>query len=301
VVVPRFDDVTAARGLSTELPTDQGTSHAEGAAWGDVDGDGYPDLYVPIRDQPAQLWIYDPGLGTYTDRSADWQVTNPGGVGVSATFVDVDEGDRFYVLTNAWLGSAPKRAFDPERFFRWRNYWDYASGIASDLFVHRVTRIIKSLDLTFPAFGTGSGGKFQFTQSKNEIPDTLNMLLDYPGGLTVQLISSMANERRVDHLLRGHKATLQFTNTGFSIRPERQYANEPKWKETPEIVHQKSGAEALGLHHRNLVNAIRKNEALKCDAMLGYYGVVAVQMGNLSYRRRKYMKWDSARQRIVAA
>ncbi|HEV8145844.1 MAG TPA: Gfo/Idh/MocA family oxidoreductase [Bryobacteraceae bacterium] len=202
---------------------------------------------------------------------------------------------------NAWLGSAPKRAFDPERFFRWRNYWDYASGIASDLFVHRVTRIIKSLDLTFPAFGTGSGGKFEFTQSKNEIPDTLNMLLDYPGGLTVQLISSMANERRVDHLLRGHRATLQFTNTGFSIRPERQYANDPKWKETPEIVHQKSGAESLGLHHRNLLNAIRKNEALKCDVMLGYYGVVAVQMGNLSYRRRKYMKWDAARQRIVAA
>jgi hypothetical protein len=102
-------------------------------------------------------------------------------------------------------------------------------------------------------------------------------------------------------LLRGHKATLQFSNTGFTIRPERQSANEAKWKEMPEIVHQKTGAESLDLHHRNLVNAIRKNEALKCDVMLGYYGVVAVQMGSLSYRRRKYMKWDSARQRIVAA
>jgi len=202
---------------------------------------------------------------------------------------------------NAWLGPAPKRPYDPARYFRWRCYWDYSGGIATDLFVHRVTRIIKSLDLTFPSFGTGTGGKFQFTESKNEIPDTLNILLDYPSGLTVQLVSSMANERRIDHLLRGHKATLQFTNTGFTIRPERQSANEAKWKETPEIVHQKTGAETLDLHHRNLVNAIRRNEALKCDVMLGYYGVVAVQMGNLSYRRRKYMKWDSARQRIVAA
>src|SRR5258708_8831825 len=105
---------------------------------------------------------------------------------------------------NAWLGPAPKRPFDPDRCFRWRRYWDYSGGIATDLFVHRVTRIIKSLGLTFPQYGMGAGGKFEFVDSKAEIPDTLNILLDYPGGLTVQLISSMANERRVDHLLRGH-------------------------------------------------------------------------------------------------
>ena len=50
----------------------------------------------------------------------------------------------------AWLGPAPKRPFDPDRFMGWRRYWDYSSGIASDLFIHRVTRIIKSLGLTFP-------------------------------------------------------------------------------------------------------------------------------------------------------
>ena len=57
--------------------------------------------------------------------------------------------------------------------------------------------------------------------------------------------------------------------------------------------------EELDLHHRNLCNAIRHNEALKCDHMLGYYGVVATAMGNLSYRKRKYMKWDSGKQRAV--
>jgi hypothetical protein len=106
----------------------------------------------------------------------------------------------------------------------------------------------------------------------------------------------MANERRVDHLLRGHKATLQFTNTGFIITPERPFANDAK-----EIVHQKTGGEELSLHHRNLLGAIRKNEPLKCDSTLGYYGVVAFIMGNQSYRRRKYMKWDASRERIVTA
>jgi len=189
----------------------------------------------------------------------------------------------------AFLGPAPKRPFDADRFFSWRRYWDYSSGIASDLFIHRVTRIIKALDLKFPAFGSGAGGKFEFTSSRAEIPDTLNILLDYPGGPTVQLISSMANNTTVEHLLRGHKATLEFTKTGFTIRPQGPQAD------AKEIVHQKTGAEALDLHHRNLMGAIRKNEPLKCDATLGYYGVVASEMGVQSYRKRKYMKWDAAR------
>src|SRR5579884_1936872 len=47
----------------------------------------------------------------------------------------------------AWLGPAPKRPWDPDRCFRWRRYWDYSGGIATDLFIHRVTRIIKAVGL----------------------------------------------------------------------------------------------------------------------------------------------------------
>ncbi len=196
----------------------------------------------------------------------------------------------------AWLGPAPKRPWDPERYFRWRRYWDYSGGIASDLFIHRVTRIIKSVGLTFPDHGVGTGGKFEFTTSVAEIPDTLNILLDYPEGVTVQLISTMANDTKVDHLIRGHLATLQFTKTGFTITPQELFADDAE-----EIVYEKTGGEKVDLHHRNLMNAIRKNEALKCDAMLGYYGVVACEMGNMSYRRRKYLKWDAVKERMVNA
>ena len=196
----------------------------------------------------------------------------------------------------AWLGSAPKRPWDPYRYFRWRCYWDYSGGIATDLFVHRVTRIIKALGLTFPEQGVGTGGKFQFTDSRNEIPDTLNFLLDYPGGPTVMLVSSMANDTPVSHVLRGHKATLEFTPKGFIIRPQRLYAKDAK-----EIVYEKKGAEDTTLHHRNLQAAIRRNEPLKCDCMLGYYGVVAVEVGLESFRRHKYMKWDKAKERVVPA
>ncbi len=196
----------------------------------------------------------------------------------------------------AWLGPAPKRPFDPDRFARWRRYWDYSSGIASDLFIHRVTRIIKSLGLSFPSYGVGTGGKFAFTASKAEIPDTMNILLDYPEGLTVQLISSMANDTKVEHMLRGQKATLVFTPEGFEIRPQELYKDEVK-----AVTHRKTGGEQIDLHHRNLMDAIRHGAPLKCDCLLGYYGVVACELGTLSYRRRKYMAWDRSRERVVPA
>ncbi|HWR51786.1 MAG TPA: Gfo/Idh/MocA family oxidoreductase [Bryobacteraceae bacterium] len=195
---------------------------------------------------------------------------------------------------NAWLGPAPKRPFDIDRFLHWRRYWDYSGGIATDLFVHRVTRLIRALALTFPDRVVATGGKFHFKTSAAEIPDTFNMLLDYPGGPTIMLVSSMANDTPIDHVIRGHKATLTFTRTGFTITPQRPYAKEMK-----EIVHKKSGGEDVRFHHRNLQAAIRKNEPLKCDSQLGYYGVVAASMGVESFRKQKYMRWDGAKQRAV--
>ncbi len=196
----------------------------------------------------------------------------------------------------AWLGPAPKRPWDPLRFFRWRHYWDYSGGIATDLFIHRITRLLKALDLKFPERVVGTGGKFYFTQSPSEIPDTFNMMVDYAGGPTLIVISSMANDTPVPHHLRGSKATLEFTNTGFTIKPQKLWAEGRQ-----EIVHQKTGAESVALHHRNLHDAIRKDEPLRCDVMLGYYGVVACLMAVESYRQKKYLAWDTHRERVVAA
>lgn len=204
---------------------------------------------------------------------------------------------------DAWLGPAPKRPWDPKRYFQWRRYWDYSGGIATDLFIHRVTRILKAVGLTFPDYVAATGGKWQFVDSVAEIPDTFNILSDYPGGPTVVLISSMGNDTPIDHVIRGHKATLEFTRTGFVITPQEvssaDTVNPSEAKKPETITYQKKGAEDVTLHHRNLQAAIRQGEALKCDAELGYHGVVVTMMGVLSFRNRKYMKWDAAGQKAV--
>lgn len=243
--------------------------------------------------EAANRYIKDGALGKVVLAQIDYSRNYVGDFWESQIDPDARPGEN--LDWNAFLGPAKKRPFEPDRFFSWRRYWDYSGGVASDLFVHRVTRVIKSLGLTFPDRVVATGGKFQFGDSKAEIPDTLNILIDYPQNLTVQLISSMANDSPVQHMIRGHKATLTFTPSGFEIVPQRTAGAEVK-----AITHRKTGAEAVDLHERNLFNAIRKNEPLRCDANLGYYGVVATAMGNLSYRRRKYMRWDAAKQRAVA-
>lgn len=210
--------------------------------------------------------------------------------------IDADAKPGVNLDWKAWLGPAPKREWDPERYFRWRRYWDYSGGIATDLFIHRATRLIRAMNLTFPEYVVATGGKFEFTDSVAEIPDTFNVLADYPGGPTMQLISSMANDTKVDHLIRGHKATLSFTDTGFTITPQKDYA-----KEMQPITYEKKGAEDVTLHHRNLQEAIRKNAPLNCDCMLGLYGVVVCEMAVDSYRKRSYLKWNETKGEAVRA
>ncbi len=197
---------------------------------------------------------------------------------------------------NAFLGPAKKRPFDRDRFFAWRRYWDYSSGIASDLFVHRITRIIKACDLTVPSTVVATGGKNFFTKSAAEIPDTFNMMVDYPEGVSVILVSSMANSAKIRHMIRGHEATLEFTKEGFTITPEREFA------EGREVFnHVKTGAEDTGLHHANHHRAIRFNEPLNCDVDLGFYGVVATSMAVESLRKKRYLAWDARKEKVVKA
>jgi predicted dehydrogenase len=188
---------------------------------------------------------------------------------------------------DAWLGPAPKRAWDPERYFRWRRYWDYSGGIATDLYIHRATRLLRAMNLSYPEYVVATGGKFAFPDSIAEIPDTFDVLADYPGGPTMQLVSSMANDAPIDHMIRGHKATIYFTKTGFTIKPEKAAENEVQ-----PVTYVKKGAEDLTLHHRNLQAAIRTGAPLNCDCMMGLYGVVLCDMAVQSYRKREYLKWD---------
>ncbi len=195
---------------------------------------------------------------------------------------------------NTFLGKAKKRPWNPDRFFAWRRYWDYSGGIATDLFVHRLARIVKACGLTTPSRVVAAGGLYVFNKTGAEVPDTFNAMLEYPEGITVLLVSTMANQAKIRHMIRGRKGTIEFTREGFTIEPEALFQ-----KEVEPYEHKKAGAENMALHHHNLHNAIRRGEELKCGVELGFNVSMACQLAVEAFRKKKSLGWDRRRQRVV--
>jgi predicted dehydrogenase len=83
------------------------------------------------------------------------------------------------VAWDRFLGDAPDREFDPVRFFRWRNYWDYGTGVAGDLFVHLLTTVHYVTGSNGPTAVTSTGG-LRFWTDGRDVPDVQTALFEYP-------------------------------------------------------------------------------------------------------------------------
>jgi hypothetical protein len=98
LVVPRFQNVTAAAGLTTSVPDASCGNFVTGAAWGDVNGDGKLDLFVTRLSAPTQLFVND-GKGHFSDQTAAYGVQSTNAHG--AVFADYDNDGRpdLYVVS----------------------------------------------------------------------------------------------------------------------------------------------------------------------------------------------------------
>jgi len=192
---------------------------------------------------------------------------------------------------NAWLGSAKKADWNPNHYFEWRNYSMYSGGIATDLFIHRITRIMKACNLLYPNRVVGMGGIWQWDDGR-DLPDNFEMICEYPRGMTVYVLGTMSNRVAIDHVIRGYRGTLQFNPEGWVAR-----------NKDGEVLaeHKKSGAEDINLHHTNLHAAIRDGAELNCPVELGMAGVSAVCMANESWRTGQMMGWDPKLEKMVPA
>lgn len=202
----------------------------------------------------------------------------------------------------AFLGDSPKRPFDVSRYFRWRLYEDYSGGQATDLYPHCLTPTLFMLDVDMPASAVGSSGKYRYFECKErEIPDTANLLIDYPEKITVVVLGTQGNNFfGADEMgsvgraptIRGWEGTLSFTRTEIIFSPAEGSKSKPQRWPVPH-------AEDLKLHYQDFLECCRTRKQPRSHIGLAFRTQTALQMGVLSYRHGKTVRFDKEKQTIV--
>jgi predicted dehydrogenase len=254
-----------------------------------------------------------------------WQYTIP--PGISEAEVD---WDRF-------LGSAPKRSFEPIRLFRWRNYRDYGTGVAGDLFVHLFSGLHTVTDSIGPRSVYATGG-IRYWNDGRDVPDVMLALMDYPETGThpaftftmrVNLRSGVPAERFGFRFV-GSEGSLTAGSTvsilkaqpesapGYSIGtfpkavqdeflreykqkyPEgRRHSVPPVGSEAETLYVPPKGYSAHFDHHSVFFASVRSRKPVIEDAVFGFRAVGPALLANESCDHGRSYRWDPHQMKVV--
>jgi predicted dehydrogenase len=200
-----------------------------------------------------------------------------------------------------WLGPAPKRPFNPNRFhFNFRWFWDYAGGLMTDWGVHEIDIALYAMNATAPKSVMASGGKFAYPDDASETPDTLQAVFEYDGFNMLWEHATGIDGGPYDKpegiAFIGNDATLVLNRGGWEVIPEVETVNGLRQYKTPAVPPQFNQGDILDVHTRNFVAAIRTNDPsiLKCGIDTGSVAAINAQMGNIAFKTGRKLVWDAA-------
>jgi predicted dehydrogenase len=214
--------------------------------------------------------------------------------------------DDDFIDWKMWLGSAPERKYDADRFFRFRKYWDYSGGIATDLFYHVMAPLqICWGEPQFPTRVMASGGIYVF-KDEREVPDTFMLSADYAQGHSLVLSSSMANDTHIPGLIRGHEGTIMMVPGGqfegrvdyITVTPQR--LAKQKFKEKYGTIEMMIECEPRESHMENFLRCVKTREKPVLDALTAYKAMVTIGMSVQSYREGRVLYFDEHKQKVIS-
>ncbi|WP_298740315.1 Gfo/Idh/MocA family oxidoreductase [uncultured Chitinophaga sp.] len=222
---------------------------------------------------------------------------------------------------DAYLSNTKKRDFDPLRFFRWRNYRDYGTGVSGDLFVHLFSSLHFVTGSVGPDKVMATGG-LRYWKDGREVPDIMLGMFDYPAtevhpafnlSLRVNFVDGTGGTNYLRMVgsegsmtVEWDKVTL-YRNKAYAATddpllqtksgPEgsKPYVYDRKQMTPPEKLEYVAEEGYKGAHFDhfyNLFNAMRTGGKVSEDALFGFRAAAPALLCNDSYFQNKIIQWD---------
>ena len=227
-----------------------------------------------------------------------------------------------------YLARAPKVPWDPKRFFRWRNYRDYGTGVAGDLFVHLFSGMHFITGAIGPTRVYATGG-LRYWKDGRDVPDLFLGLYDYPAtdqhpafnlALRVNFEDGSGETSGFrfigsDGIMTvGNGVTIakhpRETEPGMSIETFPKAMQDKFVKEyTGKYPRQRANADSIRPeieekymppkgyndhldHHRNFIDAVRSRKGVVEDPAFGFRAAGPALLSNVSYFEQRVCVWD---------
>lgn len=271
--------------------------------------------------------IYDSGkLGKVCAIEAYWDRNSASGAWVYPIPPDASEQT---IDWNAFLEGAPKRPFDPVRFFRWRCFTDYGEGLAGDLFVHLISGIhfITGTN-TVAQRAQSTGGLFRWKDGR-DFPDLIETFYDYPD-FRVMLRCNLNNAGGEFIAFYGTAGTLILRESTVSYAPQdtrpqpedysiigwpeamrKQYLEQwEKEHPLPEPLHFNvdedsetyelpPGYSDIPDHQAHFFEAVRTRKPTVENEVFGNNAALGCHLANYSYFNQCVAVWNAGGKKIV--
>jgi predicted dehydrogenase len=219
-----------------------------------------------------------------------------------------------------FLGHLPQRPFDPEVFFRWRCWWEYSGGVATDLFVHLLTHMHEVMAVDAPVSAVSQGGLYRWRDGRT-VPDVMNSLFEYEEGFVIDMYVNLNNSRMGEPpTIMGEKGTMIISRGKLMVFPEpvpdeaQRYGSRAWPKAMRDEYLRKSGAavgasgdqfperplpkeqvievEAGPSHYEHFILSLRNGKPSVENATEGHYAAAGAHLANMAFRENCKASWD---------
>ena len=279
------------------------------------------------RNSDNGAWRYNIDKGA-SSKNIDWQQFN----GPKESIDEYLNYMHKYKLEK-YIGPDGRDKFSLERFFRWRCWWDYSTGLSGDLLTHEYDAINQILGIGIPSSATSSGGVYVFKDGRT-VPDVLQTTFEFADrDMTMLYSATQASSRSRGKVIMGRDASLEISNI-LEMRADNnstQYAEKIKsglitpgevfYTYIPgaddvdaitsptELYFAKRGLlytylggkryNTTHLHMREWLYGIRNNAKVSCDIDQSFEEAISAHMGTCSFLEGRTMYWDKDKEEIV--